>query len=346
MRHELLLHETNIHLHKPILVMSKKANPTSIGLFFVVGLALGLCGLLVFSSRGLFHPMEKDIVYFDASLKGLNPGAPVKYRGVTVGSVEEILIRHNQASNDFSMPVIIAIDKKLAQSKSDQQLQIGSQEKLSELISQGFRARLDAESLVTGVLYVGLEIIPDAPPPAFHQITPEYHEIPTVPSQAQYLLANLAKFDVKSLSENLNELLVRLNTSLGQLNIVAMNAGVTNLLASANHLVSSPDLTNSLASLRQTLDEAGLLLKRIDSRVDPVADSITNTLDSAQKTLVDLRVGIRNVSNLAGPDSALRPELIQALEQLDNASRTVADLAEFLKRNPNSLLTGTRQPKQ
>ena len=96
--------------------MSKKANPTSIGLFFIIGLALGLGGLVVFSTRGLFHPVQKDIVYFDASLKGLSPGAPVKYRGVTIGSVEEILIRHNQASNDFSMPVIIAIDKELAQS--------------------------------------------------------------------------------------------------------------------------------------------------------------------------------------------------------------------------------------
>ncbi len=326
--------------------MSKKANPTSIGLFFVIGLALALGGLLVFSSRGLFHPMQTEIVYFDASLKGLNPGAPVKYRGVTIGSVQEILIRHNQSSNDFSMPVIIAIDKQLAQSKSDQQLQIGSREKLSELISQGFRARLDAESLVTGVLYVGLEVISDAPPPEFHQLTPEYHEIPTVPSQAQHLLANLAKFDAKGLSENLNELLVRLNTSLGELNIVGINAGVTNLLESANHVIASPDLTNSLASLRQTLDQAAPLLKRIDDRVDPVADSITNTLYDAQKTLVDLRVGIRNVSGLVGPDSALRPELIQTLEQLDNASRAVADLAEFLKRNPNSLLTGIKQPKQ
>jgi len=326
--------------------MSQKANPASIGLFFVLGLTLGLGGLVAFSSRSLFRPMEKDIVYFDASLKGLNPGAPVKYRGVTVGSVQEILIRHNQSTNDYSMPVIIAIDKKLAQSKSDQQLRFGSREKLNELIGQGFRARLDAESLVTGVLYVGLEVIPDAPPPEFSSTKPEYFEIPTVPSQAQHLLANLAKFDAKGLSENLNELLVRLNTNLSQLNMAGINADVTNLLASANNLISNPDLTKSLTSLSQTLDEARTVLTRVDSKVDPVADSITNTLDSAQKTLVDLRVGIRNVSNLAGPDSALRPELVQALEQLNNASRAVADLAEFLKRNPNALLTGTQHTKE
>src|SRR5437667_11485309 len=116
--------------------MSKKANPASIGVFLVAGLALGVAGLLIFSSQNLFHPQQKDILYFNASLKGLNPGAPVKFRGVTIGSVVEILIRHNQASTDFSMPVIISLDKKVAQSKSDEMLEIGSQAKLDQLISQ------------------------------------------------------------------------------------------------------------------------------------------------------------------------------------------------------------------
>src|SRR5213594_797756 len=112
--------------------MSKKANPASIGLFLVVGLAVGIAGLLLFSSQNLFHPQHMDILYFNASLKGLNPGAPVKFRGVTIGSVAEVLIRHNQASNDFSMPVVITIDKKVAQAKSDDLLQIGSQTHLDQ----------------------------------------------------------------------------------------------------------------------------------------------------------------------------------------------------------------------
>ena len=131
----------------------KKANPTALGLFLVIGLAFAVGGVLLFSSGTLFHPIQKSILYFDGSLKGLNPGAPVKFRGVTIGKVDQVLIRHNQPTEDFAMPVIIAVDKKLAQSKSDQTLQIGSQARLNEDIRRGFRARLDAESLVTGVLY-------------------------------------------------------------------------------------------------------------------------------------------------------------------------------------------------
>jgi paraquat-inducible protein B len=130
------------------------------------------------------------------------------------------------------------------------------------------------------------------------------------------------------------------------LNIAEINAGVTNLLGSANRVITTPDLTNSLTSLKQTIDQARALLARIDGRVDPLADSVTNTLYDAQKTLADVRVGVRNVSDLLGPDSALRPNLNQALEDLSNAGRAVADLAEFLERNPNALLTGKKRQKE
>jgi paraquat-inducible protein B len=326
--------------------MSRKANPISIGLFFAIGLALGIAALLMFSSRSLFHPQQRSILYFDATLKGLNPGAPVKFRGVTVGSVVEILIRHNQAANDFSMPVVIAIDKKLAQSKSDQLLRIGDESSLEQLIRQGFRGRLEAESLVTGVLYVGLEIVPNAPPPAFHQLNPEYHEIPTVPTDVQQLLANLAQLDVRGISERLNELLTRLDTSLSQLNFAQINSGVTNLLSAANRVVTMPDLTNSIAAVGRTLGQAQVLLTRVDGRVDPLANNVANTLYDAQKTFADFRVAIQNVSALIGPDSAIPLDLSQALEDLGNAGHAVADLAEFLKRNPNTLLVGRRQPKE
>jgi len=164
--------------------MSKKASPTSIGLFLILGLALGLAGLLVFSSRSLFHPVQKEILYFDASAQRIEPGRPREFRGVTVGSVIEVLIRHNQASNDFSMPVLIAIDKKVAEAKSDVSLMIGDQDRLDLLMKHGFRARLDAESLVTGVLYVDLAILPDAPPPEFHQLTRSIRRFPPCPPKS------------------------------------------------------------------------------------------------------------------------------------------------------------------
>ena len=326
--------------------VSKKANPVAIGMFIVVGCALAVVGLIIFSSQSYFRPHHKEILYFDASLKGLEPGAPVKFRGVAIGSVSEVLIRHNQASNDFSMPVIISIDTKLAQSKSDQHLPIGEEAWLNLLVKQGLRGGLDSDSLVTGLLYISLDIVPNAPPPKYHQLKPIYHEIPTMPTAVEQLLANLARVDIGGLSEKLGSLVTRLDTALGQLNVTQINAGVTNLLLAANQLIAAPDLTNSLPSIRRTLDNASVLLKRIDGRVDPLADSVTNTLYDAHKTFADLRGGIQVVLGLLGPDASLRAELRDTLDELGNASRAITELADFLQRNPNALLSGRKRAKQ
>src|SRR5579862_2212839 len=187
----------------------KKTNPTALGLFIVIGLAFAVGGVVLFSSGTLFHTKVNFIVYFDSSLDGLNPGAPIKFRGVTVGKVEKVLIRHNQAQGDYAMPVIIGIDQNLAQSKSDTELQIPSMERMALLISHGLRARLNAESLVTGDLYVGLDFVSDAAPPVFHQVKPEYDEIPSVPSDVQQLWANFKHLDLAGLSTKLNTLLDR-----------------------------------------------------------------------------------------------------------------------------------------
>ncbi len=324
----------------------KATNPTALGMFLVIGLALGVAGVLIFSSGHFFHQQQKSILYFDGSLKGLNPGAPVKFRGVTIGKVDQILIHHNQSSDDFAMPVIVAIDNKLLQSRSDKALPISSQAYLNENIRRGFRGRLDAESLVTGVLYISLDIIPDAPAPVFHQASPRYMEIPTIPSQVQRLMDHLEQLDLPGISAKLSSLLSRLDTSLGSLDLPQINAGVTNLLGAANQLLATPDLTNSVVALRRTLNRAETLLARIDGRVDPLADNVTNTLFEAQKTLGDVRHAAKNLSDLLGPDNSFGSDLTQALEQLGNAGRSVADLAEFLKRNPDALIAGRKPPKE
>jgi paraquat-inducible protein B len=323
--------------------MSKKANPTTLGLFIVIGLGLAVAGIVAFSSWKLFGKTEKCILYFDASLTGLSPGAPVRFRGVTVGSVSEMLIHHNQAPDDRSMPVIVEIDESLIRKKTDRSLSLSEDAPFQRLLAGGMRGLLQAQSLVTGVLYVELDILPHAPPATFHQIKKEFKEIPTVPTKIEALIDKLADLDFKQLTDQLASVLTRLDSSLQAVNVSEISAGLTNLLTSVNQFVRSPDLTNSLASFHRTLDEYRLLSETMRLKIDPLAKGADDTLKEAQITLVELRKGAQNLRDLLAPQAPMRRDLAVTLDELAEAARSVGALADFLNRNPNALISGRKQ---
>lgn len=322
--------------------MTKKINPTSIGLFIVTGLALGVIGLLLFSSSKLFSPSRVVVVYFDDSLNGLNEGAPVKYRGVTVGSIKRVMIRSNQATNDFAMPVILELQVKLMKERLDDPAEIFSEHALAERIKLGLRASLQTESLVTGVLYVDVRINPNAPPPIFHQLEKRYPELPAEPTQIQQLMNNLASLDIKSIEKNLNALLTNLNSTVTSLHMAEINQGITNLLLSVDRLVSSPEITNDLVAVRTTLDQYRLLGEKLNARVDPLLDGVTNSLAEANRALAKVGGAAENLRALLAPDAPLPNDLDQALRELSGAVQTLSSLLDYLKQHPNALITGRK----
>ena len=332
--------------------MSQKINTTSIGLFIVIGVALGVSGLLLFSSSKMFSKTREVIVYFDGSLNGLHEGAPVKYRGVTIGSVKRVMVQFNQATNDNAMPVLLEIEDKHVHRRLGDEAAVlfyrrTEDEQVREArIKAGLRASLQSQSLVTGVLYVDMRINPNAAPPVLHQLKKIYPELPTEPTQIQQLFHNLASLDLHGLETNVNGLITRLNTTVGELKMHDINDGVTNLLTSVNRLVNNPDITNALADLRPTLDQYRELGAKVTSKVDPIANGATNTLAEANRTLIEIRGAGANLRAMLAPDSPVRNELDRALDQLAGAAQSISTLADFLKQHPNALIAGRELPKR
>jgi len=326
--------------------MSKKANSTAIGLFIVAGLGLGVCGLILFSSSRLFTRTHECILYFDSSLNGLNEGAPVKYRGVTVGSVKRVMIHFNQFSNDFSMPVIIELQDNLMRKRLEDGRTLEVLTDLAGDVHRGLRATLEADSFVTGVLYVGLNTLADAAPPFLHQLKPLYFEIPTQETHIELMMRNLASLDLKGLEKDLRGLISRMDATIEGMKVEELRNSISNLLAGLNSLARSPELTNTLAAARSAADKYGQLADRISGRIDPLVASATNTLAQADTTLAELRSGVQNLRGMLAPDSALNYDLSMALNQLATAAQSISALADFLREHPNALLTGREIPNQ
>jgi paraquat-inducible protein B len=324
--------------------MSTKTNPKTLGLFIVAGIALCVAGLLVFSSSRLFTSTQQCILYFDSSLNGLNEGAPVKYRGVTIGFVKRVMIHFNQATNDFSMPVIIEIQDNLLRARLGKDVPLKDITDVTTGVHRGLRGTLEAESLLTGVLYIDLDTVLDGPPVRYHELQPTYTEIPTQPQQIQELMKNIARLDIQGLEEKISVLMTNLSVTLENLNTRVLSQRAATLLDSLNHLATSPDLSNTIAALPDTVAQYRLLAQKLNSRVDPVADNLTNTLSQVVQTLAQLRGGVENLRAMLSPDSPLRNDLGLSLEQVATAAQSISALADFLHAHPNALLTGRATP--
>lgn len=327
--------------------MSLKTNPTTLGLFIVSGAALGVIGLLLFSSSKMFSNTRDVVIYFDESLNGLNEGAPVKYRGVTIGSVKRVMVRYNQATNDYAMPVILELQEDLLRERlGEPATDVFSEASLQARVHGGLRGSLQTESLVTGVLYVDIRPNPNAPPPVLHQLQKIYPEVPSEPTQIQKLFNNLASLDIKGIEKNLNTLLAKLETTVGSLNMAQINRGITNLLTSLDRLVTDPDITNSLAGIRPTLDQYRELGAKLTGRIDPLADGVTNSLAEVNHTLAQLRGAAEGLRSMLAPDSPVRHDLDQTLEQLAGAAQSISTLVDFLKQHPNALIAGRENSRK
>jgi paraquat-inducible protein B len=272
--------------------MSKKANPTAIGIFVVAGLALGIAGVVLFSSQRLYKPTAKFIVYFDTSLNGLREGAPVKCRGVTIGSVRRMMIHFNQLPEDEAMPVIIELREDLIRRHLVGDTLFRGLKHIDDDARKGLRATLETESLVTGVLYVNVEMLKDPPPAVFHQQEKVYVEIPSRPTRIQMFVNSLADTDLAGLVTNLNLLITHADAAVADIQVAAIRGSLTNLLVSLNRVVNSPDLTNAFANINSTLDQYRFLGQKLNNRVDPVADGLTNALARAGIALSEIRLSV------------------------------------------------------
>ncbi|MEO0794663.1 MAG: MlaD family protein [Verrucomicrobiota bacterium] len=336
--------------------MSKKANPAIIGAFVITATVLAVAAVVVFGSGSFFKQKADFVLYFEDSVNGLAPGAPVKFKGVPIGQVKDILIRFNQAEESTAVPVIIEIDLSRLRTTLGVDVDLQDHEILRAQINDGLRATLQQASFVTGLLFVELNYVPGAPEPHFHQTPADgadqlsYPEIPTLQSgltevikKVSKMVNQIAQIDFASMGRKLNDMLDKLDKGVGQINFKEINDETVGALRAFRELAENQDLKDAFANLDKTLTDLQGLIGNLDSDMGKLVTDLQGTLSKARDTLDSIEGLADNANGMVAPDSPLRYELTNALSEFAGASRSLRVLADYLERNPDALLTGKQK---
>jgi len=289
--------------------MSKQANPTLIGAFVVGAILIAVTALILLGSGQLFRQDPQFVLYFDGSVKGLNVGAPVNYRGVNIGTVTDIRIVMDTMGGQPTIPVVIEVDPDSFNLPEGEDATVG--EGLEEDIREGLRAQLQMQSLLTGQLFIQIDFHENRPA-RFHG-GHELPEIPTIKTPIQELGKMLADFPIREMMDDISS---------------AMNG--------VDELVNSPELHELIHSINQAFKDVSTLMTNLDARTQPLR-SVFNQAAAALKATEDTMTAAKG---LVSDDSEMLDAMDDALRAISDAARSVGELADAIERQPEAMLKG------
>ena len=328
--------------------MSKPTNPVAIGGFVLGAAALGITGLFVFGGHDLWSEDKvRYVTFFESSLNGLEVGAPVKMQGVKIGTVADIALQMDPNTGKVFKPVVLEIERS-GLAGMDGQMQSGR----DRLVQAGFRARLEMQSLLTGLLYVDFDVHSNKAP-VFTGLNYEgLLEIPSVPPTTDEIRNTVDEVVRQIRALPLKEIVTDFSETLRSVHDLVQSDDLRRsrraLAEALEHLQETtaqldkslkPLLENTNRSLEQataTMRESGALVRDFNAGIKPLLLSTNEAMRNANATLEQARSTLGTVETALGPDSGLR----DTLSSLRDAARSLRDLADVLERHPEAVVSG------
>ena len=260
------------------------------------------------------------VLLFEESVRGLSPGAPVEFRGITFGQVVDIKSEFDFKMNKVKIPVIVAAEPERIAIAGKLPEGVTRENLVDYLVEKGLRAQLRTGNLLTGQIYVALDFFPNAKPAKLVRAGRYGHtEFPTTPTQLEEIGTRVSQLMAKFEKIPLDE--------IGQ-DLGAAVKGV-------RRVVASPELMETVKSLNAAVKELQLLTAELRTRTAP---ELTATVEQARKSLAA-------AESTLGADAPLQNRLTTALEELAGAARALRVLADYLERHPESALFGKGNPE-
>lgn len=253
------------------------------------------------------------LMYFDQSVRGLSPGAPVEIRGIKLGEVLDVKLEVDSDNLSFRIATLVMIEPERIDTRIEDHVASTGEENIPDeaeshdyvekLVAKGMRAQLKTGNLLTGQLFVDLDFFSDAPPAELVAAN-GYLVFPTIPAPFEQIVQR-----------------------------------VDNLLKKFEKVpfeMIGKQLHEAIAALTLTLEE----IKALSGNANK------ETLPRINASLVDLQSTLQGIDATIGKDSALSYNAQVLTDELSFAIRSLRSLLDTLERDPQSLIFGKKGDTQ
>lgn len=260
-------------------------------------------------SDSLYTEHIDYLMFFKDSVRGLQPGAPVEFRGIRLGTVARVPFftphMRQKLNDDFRIPILIRIEPERLRNIVGSETDV--KESLDSLLQRGLRGSLKTGNLLTGALYVDLDFYAKAQPIKDTQSFGGYPIIPTM-------------------SGGLAQIQQSLLLTLDKINNLPLN----------------PMIEQSTKSLAETQRTMQRLQVTIDSMNKLMANKATQSLpENMQATLRELNRSMQGFQ----PGSAAYNKMVGDMQRLDQVLRELQPVLRTLNDKSNSLIFEAKDKK-
>lgn len=333
--------------------MSERGAYVRLGLVILAGLVLGL-GLIWYlggQQIGLAATAES---YFSESVQGLDVGAPVKYRGVTLGHVTDIGLV--SAEYPDARLVTKRIYRLVFVRFVIDEAKTGREMNTAKAIKLGLRVRLASQG-ITGLSYLELDFVdPKMYPATEVPWQPKADYIPSIPSTlfrvqnaVQEVLAKLSRADIDRVIGSIGGLVQEMQRQLAEGDAHRALVQMTLLEQTLQDTVRKADLPELTAELRRTSAAFRNVVQGQQFRkLLANSDRATASLARAAAQLMPLIVQLKTTTGRVGDSTAdLQQALVPLMRDLQATAQNLRETSDMLRRYPGQIFSAPppRRPR-
>ncbi|MBX3202837.1 MAG: MCE family protein, partial [Labilithrix sp.] len=255
--------------------MAAPTNHFKLGLFVILSFAAVVVAGIALGSEALKKDTTKYHTYFNESVQGLDVGAPVKFRGVTIGSVSAIEIAPDHRHVDVTEELDVKDIRRLGLAEKS----TGPLDRAKFNVPPDLRAQLGSQG-VTGVKFVAIDFFdPKSTPPPPLPFEPRPNYIPAAPSLMKNLEDTITKAmdklpelvdAVVAITSRVDRMVAQLEKDdvTGQATATIKHAD--QVLANLNGAITHLDQANLGGKTAETMEDVHVAVNKLSAVLDRV----------------------------------------------------------------------------